>query len=508
MNTFSVQQIRAYERTITSFEKVRYNLLLAQMQSGKPDTYHLIACEMLRKGLIDQIVIFSGNREKELFEQLKTKNMREFYEKYETFLKEKGIDKTEIFEKIQQSLKVIWGPQLKKEIPLLTHEKTLYIWEESHYAQTQSQHPSFILQKIGVPMDGDVTWFEKYNNYFLSVSATPFSEFVDNEEKKQKAVVHLSLANEYKSVKWHLEEGHIQWYQDLQEGLELALKTAETKLGYGLIRISFKTQDQVIETIIKKNWEYILYDQNSTIKNINQLLESQPRKNTIILLKGKCRMGKQVSKQHVLFCFETSKYSKTDTLLQGLLGRCCGYHTNEDILIYLYQHYLESQELQRFVKMYDDKSTTPFKGSNLKKPKSINPNKYGKFPIIPDKIYWTNKKVLIQTIQEAYRLGNYESFNCSIQQEEIKMQINDEKTIFKIHKLNPSFKHYDKIFPKIQESIEQKYPIPIQLIKENEIHLWVHEDGYVYILSNTYSQPTNIPNPSFPSTTRREVFYK
>jgi len=302
MNTFSVQQIRAYERTITSFEKVRYNLLLAQMQSGKTDTYHLIACEMLRMELIDQIVIFSGNREKELFEQLKTKNMREFYEKYETFLKEKGIDKTEIFQKIQQSLKVIWGPQLKKEIPLLTHEKTLYIWEESHYAQSQSQHPSLILQKIGIPMDGDVTWFEKYNNYFLSVSATPFSEFVDNEEKKQKAVVHLSLANEYKSVKWHFEEGNIQWYQDLQEGLNIALKTAETKLGYGLIRISFKTQDQVIETIRKKNWEYILYDQNSTIKNINQLLERQPRKNTIILLKGKCRMGKQVSKQHVLFC--------------------------------------------------------------------------------------------------------------------------------------------------------------------------------------------------------------
>jgi hypothetical protein len=88
------------------------------------------------------------------------------------------------------------------------------------------------------------------------------------------------------------------------------------------------------------------------------------------------------------------------------------------------------------------------------------------------------------------------------------MQINDEKTIFKIHKLNSSFKHYDKIFPKIQESIEKKYPIPIQLIKENEIHLWVHQDGFVYILSNTYSQPTNISNPSFPSTTTREVFYK
>ena len=450
MNTFSEQQIRSYKRTLASFETVRYNLLLAQMQSGKTDTYHLIACEMLRMGLIEQIIIFSGNREKELFEQLKTKNMKEFYEKYEIFLREKGIDKKEIFEKIKKSLKVIWGPQLKKEIPLLTHEKTLYIWEESHYAQTQHQHPSFILQQIGISMDGELTWFEKYNNYFLSVSATPFSEFVDNTEKKQKAVVHLSLANEYKSVKWHLEKGNIKWYEDLQKGLEEAFTTSESKLGYGLIRISFKTQDEVIETIKQKNWSYILYDQNSPIKNINQILETQPTKNTIILLKGKCRMGKQVSKQHVLFCFETSKHSKTDTLLQGLLGRCCGYHTNGDIFIYLYKNYLESQELQRFVQMYDKKSTTPFKGSNLKIPKGIKPNKYGKFSIIPEKVYWKNKKLLIQNIHEAYESGNYESFNCSTQQDEIKEQIKNENTIFKIHKLNESFKHYDIIFPKIQ----------------------------------------------------------
>ena len=508
MNTFSVQQIRSYERMLKSFESVRYNLLLAQMQSGKTDTYHLIACEMLRMGLIEQIIIFSGNREKELFEQLKTKNMKEFYHKYEIFLTEKGIDKKEIFEKIQKSLKVIWGPQLKKEIPLLTHEKTLYIWEESHYAQTHNQHPGFILQQLGISMDGDLTWFENYNNYFLSVSATPFSEFVDNIEKKQKAVVHLSLANEYKSVKWHLQKGNIQPYQDLEEGLERALKTSETKIGYGLVRVSFKTQEEVIEIITKNNWLYILYDQDSPIKNINKILEIPPTTNTIILLKGKCRMGKQVSKQYVLFCLETSKYSKTDTLLQGLLGRCCGYHSNEHIIIYLYKSYFESQELQRFIQMYEDKTTTPFRGSNLKMPKGIKPNKYGKYSTIPEKVTWTDKKLLIQNIQEAYCQGNYESFNCSTQQEEIKTQINDENTIFKIHKLNPSFKHYEKIFPKIQESIDKKHPIATHLMKDNEIHLWVHDDGYVYILSTTNSPPTNISIPSFPVTTTREVFYK
>jgi len=507
MNTFSEQQIRSYERTKISFEKVRYNILLAQMQSGKTDTYHLIACEMLRYGLIEQIIVFSGNRERELCEQLKTKNMKEFYEKYEIFLKERGIDKTEIFDKIKKSLQVIWGPQLKKMFPLLNHQNTLYIWEESHYAQTQKQHPAFVLQESGIPMDGDLTWFEKHNNYFLSVSATPFSEIVDNQEEQKKAIVHLSAGQNYKSVKWHLEKGNIHSYKNLEEGLELALETASTKRGYGLIRLTYRTQDAVMAILKKHNWLSILYDQKSPITNINKILETLPCQNTIILLKGKCRMGKQVSKQHVLFCFETSKYSKTDTLLQGLLGRCCGYHTKEDILIYLYKYHLESQELQRFMQMYDKKDTTPFRGANLKTPPGLKLNKYGKYCTIPEKITWTNKKLLISEIREMYRSGNIESFNSLEQQEEIKQQIMDETTIFKIHKLNPSFKQYEKIFPKIQTSLEKKYPMNHSM-SEDEIHIWIHEEGYLYILTNTYSKPTNIIVPSFPLTTTREVFYK
>ena len=508
MNTFSVQQVECYERMLKSFETVPYNILLAQMQSGKTDTYHLIGCEMMRLGLIEQIIIFSGNREKELYEQLKTKNMTEFYSKYILFLTNLGVENDTILQKIQTNLKVIWGPQLKKEFPLLRHEKTLYIWEESHYAQTRGQHPAFILEKVGIPMDGDLSWFEKHKNYFLSVSATPFSEFVDNIEKQQKAFVQLYPSVEYKSVKWHLSQGNILSYSDLMEGLETAITTAETKpIGYGLIRVSYKTYDTVIEIIEKRNWNYVLYDQQSPIKNINQILQNAPKKYTIILLKGKCRMGKQVSKQFVLFCLETSKYSKTDTLLQGLLGRCCGYHSNSTILIYVYKNILESKELERYVQMYDTKDTTPFRGSNLKRNKTTNPNKYGKFPTIPDKILWTNKKQLLNTIQDSYRSGNIETYNNLSQQQEIKEQIVKKDTVFKFHKLTPSFKHYEKIFPKIQQSIQDKKPIS-NSIKENEIHIWVHDDGYLYILSTTYTVPDNVVVSPFPITTTKEIFYK
>jgi hypothetical protein len=45
-------------------------------------------------------------------------------------------------------------------------------------------------------------------------------------------------------------------------------------------------------------------------------------------------MGKQIIKDNILFCLETTQKPKTDTLVQGLLGRCCGYHSFSDILIY------------------------------------------------------------------------------------------------------------------------------------------------------------------------------
>lgn len=506
MNTFSAEQIRSYERTILAFEEKRYNILLAQMQSGKTDTYHLIACEMLRLGKIKHIVIFSGNRERELYQQVKTKNRKEFYEKYEKYLEEKKIEKS-ILEKLDTCIQVIWGPQLKKEFGSLKHQDTFYIWEESHFAQTRGQHPAYVLENYGITMDGNLSWYEENNNYFLSVSATPFSEFVDNAEERKKGIVHLSAAVEYKSVKWYLSKELIKPYDDLEKGIMDALEYGETqRLGYGLIRITIRNLDKIMEIIQRKNWDYVLYDQQSTISNINSILDTSPEKHTIVLLKGKCRMGKQVSKQNVLFCFETSKYSKTDTLLQGLLGRCCGYHTNEKIWIYLYRYHLESRELFQFIQMYEKKDTTPYRGANLKTPKHFRPNKYGKFPTIPEKAIIQDTKKIVEEIKKLYEENSslILSHNNPEQREEIKKQILDENTLFKVHQLSPSFKHYTIINPKLMESVEEKKPFTKQTIKENEIHLWIKEKE-CFVVINTIVVPS-VVSP-FPTTTKREIFF-
>ena len=52
-----------------AFETDQYVLLAAQMQSGKTGTFMYVAEQMLMNNKVDQVVIFSGNRESLLKKQ-------------------------------------------------------------------------------------------------------------------------------------------------------------------------------------------------------------------------------------------------------------------------------------------------------------------------------------------------------------------------------------------------------------------------------------------------------
>ena len=67
---FSKEQIIAKNNIINSFERVHWVILTDQMQSGKTFTILLTACELLMSGKIDNVIIFSGNSELDLKEQI------------------------------------------------------------------------------------------------------------------------------------------------------------------------------------------------------------------------------------------------------------------------------------------------------------------------------------------------------------------------------------------------------------------------------------------------------
>jgi hypothetical protein len=58
-------------------------------------------------------------------------------------------------------------------------------------------------------------------------------------------------------------------------------------------------------------------------------LESAPPRTTIVIVDGRLRCGKRLVKNHIGAVWETSKGANTDTIIQGLLGRMCGYDVPE-----------------------------------------------------------------------------------------------------------------------------------------------------------------------------------
>ena len=97
-------------------------------------------------------------------------------------------------------------------------------------------------------------------------------------------------------------------------------------------------------------------------------------------------MGKNLEKRHILFVMETSKNSHTDTVLQSLLGRVCGYSTGSDqIPVYLHKKIIKSGEIERYIIALEDIEQTgefkmlPRKAHNIVPCEVIK----SKHPIIP-----------------------------------------------------------------------------------------------------------------------------
>ena len=345
------QEIAAMESIIAHFQTQNYVMLLAPMQSGKTATYKLTACEMLRQGSVDRVVIFSGNREKAL--HLQTADHGSFRRNYREFLRRTlSVEQAEAEEE-KCKMEVVWGPKLKKFVP---KPRTLYIWEESHYAQSQGQQVDAFLQKCEIQATGEVP----DGCFVLSVSATPFSELSDNHHLTQdKPIVRLVPGERYLSVKKMWANRQIQNIPkaDLKTKFPMLLGRLRR---YALVRVSNKNEATMIQMAQAAGCNVKEHNMK-TDTNLGELLELAPTTPTVIFIKGMCRMGQRINKTYIDFCIESS--TNTDTILQGLLGRCCGYDGLETIKVYIVG--LKVDEIQRFIRLYDGELTVPRKAANI-----------------------------------------------------------------------------------------------------------------------------------------------
>ena len=282
------------------YRSKQYVVLVAPMQSGKTTTYSAVAIQALKSGLVQKVVVLSGNRETMLRDQTK-KRVKDF-------------------------ATVVWGPDLKHYIPN-HYVPTLYIWDESHYGQSDDQEVDRFCARCGICPSG---MDSIPGVYCLSVSATPFSEVID-AENTNKLVIFQNTSKYYYGIANMLENGLIRTFTDYKDQMDKLVEAlSKTKSKVGLVRLrEDKGENKLVmlQSICDKyNLQLTLYDASSDDDELTRAIETKPSKSHVVVVKGKLKMGKTIKdKRHVMFCMETAKSSNTDTLLQGLMGRFCGY---------------------------------------------------------------------------------------------------------------------------------------------------------------------------------------
>lgn len=513
----SREQLNAGAQTINYFESDvmnRWVTLIAQMQSGKTETYLFMAAEMIRLRHVNHVVIFSGNSETALKKQLVeivndvVSAEKSFYRKYGFLFRDNGIEmdidllKRDIISKIT----VVWGSGLSKYTG--PTEDTLFIWEESHFAQDKTNLPAKMLQKIGISANGDANVLRINGNYVVSVSATCFSELSDNHHHAQgKHVLFLEPGANYNSVENMKDSGRIVPYKTLLSGLTAALQLPHSTPKFGLIRTTINNELVVTRLCIENGWRVVAHD-SITESDEGQIIwdsmKDAPERDTVILLKGKCRMGQNVEKAHVLFCFETAKDSKTDTVLQSFIGRACGYSPNSDrVFVYIPEKSFNNGEIDRYIRLTkcgrapEEELVIPYRARNIVEPKKKVVPEHERFPIITvvvkkEEITSDDATGMIMDLRAAFNDNRIENYNRPVILERIKQLVENDDCDLNIrhvwdHRNGCLFKSNKQLYNNMQTSIRTKTPNKNKVVQGDgtdvtglRANAWVMQNGDVY----------------------------
>ena len=345
-----------------------YAILLAQMQSGKSGTYLRLALECIHRGIFKKAYIICGSRDTTLREQTK----ENLLEAIDSFAEEKEIGVRDL-RNLESSIEVSWNQDLKKIKKEDMENDILIINDESHTSQSKGNIPFkefWVKHGLEKCLFGDFTDLTSRNIAVLSVSATSFSECVQNQRVtlgmetdcevplSAKKVFIMDPGPTYTGVGDFLRGDKIYFESEpISEetmGLHLQRVLMDPKYvaKYCIVRTARAEMDaQLVERITKSitasglrvNYQPVYGDTIKHHKAVDgveipdslEFLSNKPRHTTLVHICGTARMGLVLDKTHLGFVYEQSKNPAIDTLLQGLLGRVCGHGANLDVDIYI-----------------------------------------------------------------------------------------------------------------------------------------------------------------------------
>jgi len=377
----------------------RWNLLFAEMQSGKSGTFFSIPYiisknkVLMNKMKIDMfdgeinVFLLTGMNEKELISQFE----KDIYGFLGRDLTKNVLHNSEM-RKILSTDEKYWSFGDLNIINRM-RKNSLILIDESHYGSDKEQILDKFLRKVlDINPNGDNTNLDKNNIFVVSISATPMAEFINaNISEYKKKIVPLRNSNGYWGIVDMFKNNKIFDSYDLkcQNSIDSFIdKVLNNKIGYTLVRCSEKHQKLILDRIGKRmisNISVIKYDQweranKLNNQGINDILTKKPVQNTIVFLKGLLRAGKRVDTRNVVMVHDTLK-SNTDTTVQSLLGRCCGYGKNKDIDIYCDR--LSAEMFRDWVESDFSIENVPSKAKNVRGKSNVSISKVSD-PILID----------------------------------------------------------------------------------------------------------------------------
>lgn len=342
---------------------LRYALLRAPLQSGKTGSYQYLIRLMLQLGVIDHAYVLCGSHERELLEQV-----------------EQDVKDWHGAEALNRTVHVLFRQHFKKQT--MVTRRTLIVNDESHLDCQFDQQLHRFLARHGLSMAGTTDVMRAKHTYIVSVSATPFAEesVMAHGDSLPKALVRLQAGDGYYGpMDYHQDgllretysvataEGKMRFVEEIQRVTDrrkyVLIRLSEGRVAGDKCRRNAKEQAGQVVSAAKDN--EIILDTLKEMKRTGQIellrftskvtknnqqvsitrteqvahqkkwgrtipcLEDMPEVPTVILLDGRLRCGKRVPKKHIGMTWDTSVSSNTDVILQGLVGRMCGYRGRE-----------------------------------------------------------------------------------------------------------------------------------------------------------------------------------
>jgi hypothetical protein len=342
MACFYANQTTASNKIVEQFNTgIHYIMLDAKMQSGKTGTSLYTAFTMLHNKKVDNVVIISGNNDTMLKTQWKANipiHLEGFSDQLLNIPEEYREGQLALMEK---KIRVVFRQDLEKNIDLLTREKNLILWDESHFATGENQTIHNVFSKCGITdsVQGDTKFLKAKRIYILSITASRCAE-------RARITYNSCALKNWKTVIMETGDNYYGIVEFRELDLINSIDTPLTNTGfwanefkylndsrkyiiirsYESAKSGYSNTELIKEIARKNNMKYFALNSH-TPKEEKNILESIPEKTTIVHVAGMLRMGKELKRDLVGIVMETTG-TKHNTLAQGLFGRVCGYYTN------------------------------------------------------------------------------------------------------------------------------------------------------------------------------------